>query len=63
MSRSEACGATMSRFRGRRLTAGKRSEPRDLGERDLELVKRVRAALIDPGRLRCRADEPAGEQV
>ena len=38
-------------------------EPRDLGERDLQLVERLRAALVDPRRLRRRADEPPGEQV
>ena len=46
---------------GRRLCAGR--QPRDLGERDLQLVERLGAALVDPRRLRGGADEPAGEQV
>ena len=33
------------------------------GECDLELVKRLRAAFIDPRRLRRGTDEPAREQV
>ncbi len=45
-----------------RVTRGV-GEPCDLGERDLEFVDRLRAALVDPGRLRRRADEPAREQV
>ena len=45
---------------GRPGTAG---QPGDLGERDLQLVERLGSALVDPRRLRCGADEPAGEQV
>ena len=43
--------------------AGSVSQPVDLGERDLELIERLGAALVDPRRLRRGADEPAGEQV
>ena len=39
------------------------TEPRELGEGDLQLVERLRAALVDPRRLAGRADEAAGEQV
>ncbi len=38
-------------------------QPGDLGERDLQLVERFGPALVDPRRLRCGADEAAGEQV
>ena len=51
------------RLGGTRRPAGKGSEPRDLRERDLQLVERLGTALIDPRRLRSGADEPAGEQV
>ena len=45
---------------GRPCAAG---QPGDLGERDLQLVERLGSALVDPRRLRCGADEAAGEQV
>ena len=37
--------------------------PGDLAERDLHFVQRFAATLVRPRRLRCRADELAGEQV
>src|ERR1700742_207032 len=41
---------------------GKRSDPVDFGEGDLELVERLGTALVHPRRLRRGADEPPGEQ-
>src|SRR5277367_5661452 len=42
---------------------GKRSDSVDFGERDLEFVERLGAALVHPRRLRRGADESTGEQV
>ena len=39
------------------------AQPLDLGEGDLQLVQRVRAALVHPRGLAGGADEPAGERV
>ena len=41
----------------------RRGHPGDLGERDLHLVRRLGAALVDPRRLAGRPDEHAGEHV
>ncbi len=60
---------SVSRCRSARSTTHGATVPssrvcrRDLGERDLHLVQRLRPALVGPRRLRGRADELPGEQV
>ena len=63
MFQGGACGATMIGSRLLGVPSGMRGQPRDLGEGDLEFVQRLRAALVDAGRLRRGSDEPSGEQI